>query len=697
MNDVPDTPIDQSSRPKCHFPLVGEGPWLEETDLALGNSNWLRALQAASEWIWSANLNPNAFPNNLGRFFLHIPGVFEQQLNFSTTLIFDEPSFRNGVQVSGFVPRVARELAISLIAQRRRSWYSMTHHAVLGKLTSLQHGMSDEDYLAKWGNLTEHQDHARVYTELEREVLAFGDAFSSNPKSYSDEQYHALRSALAKHFAAQYREQPDLSGAWMAKQDAARAAYAKALKERRTLGEAEAEIAAAAGGAAGEIPADECERLVDGAVVELAFVCLQFVALTCVFTGLMIYDEDFLAGVMTQVLPKELVKKLNTLCLAGGDGIGPLIPPRVDVPVDAITSGELVVEAAPLRGSRLPMVSYEDPAFSDRDKGMTVGGANVGVYGWGFGLHFPGNLVYLLLHHPELARYEPPYSLPVLFNEDEWRNGVQTGGYVSRLLKEIVIQKVYKLNRCRYGLEHHTMFLFNAFYDEYGVGRTAQPNFSGEEQKVARAEARRRAEGVAIHVLDHNAPKAGEFFGPLELAVLDWVEVLVTAPHSANTLEPAVREQLRQRNVSEIRAGLRRLDKSPDGRKSDAEAMERLVNHQVADLCMMVGHMDGLGRAMSILRLESEGMVQLVKGELQADGGIKPELDANGCIQPTGAHNTRFALFDILRAIGLTDATLTMNELLVNPEAAAAAKERLGKGERGIRVSAGDAAKTGEF
>ena len=697
MTDSPTKPIDQSGRPPCLFPLVDGGPWLEEADLALGNSNWTRGLQAMSEWVWSANLNPAVFPNNLGRFLLHIPGVFEQQLNYSATLIFDEPSFRNGVQVSGFVPRIARELAISLIAQRRRSWYSMTHHAVLGRLTANKHGLGDSDFLAKWGNLTEHEANADSYSELEREVLAFADAFSSDPKAYPDERYQALRRALSAHNAALFRDRPDLTAAWLVRQDAARAAYARALAAGCGLGEAVDDIAGAAAGARGEIDPAENERLVDSAVVELAFVCLQFVALTCVFTGLTILDEDFLPGVMEGALPPQLIQKINVLNQAGAEGIGPLLPPRVELPVEAILAGDLVVEPAPLRGARVPLVSYEDPGFADRDKGLTVGGANVGVYGWGFGAHFPGNLVYLLLHHPELARYEPPYSLPVLFNEDEWRNGVQTGGYVSRLIKEIVIQKVYKLNRARYGLEHHTMFLFNAFADEYGVGRTARPDFSAEEQAAARAEASRRAEGVAVHVLDHRAPAAAEFFGPLELALLDWTEALVSAPHSAHRFEPAARAALRERNSAEVAAGLRRLDDSPGGAAGEGKAMDRLVDHQIADLCMMVGHMDGLGRAMSILRLESEGPAQLVEGKLGPDGRIAPDLDADGCVRPTGAHNTRFALLDILRAVGVTEAALTANELLVNPAAAAEARRRLDAGETGIRVTAADAAASGEF
>src|SRR5438105_7536946 len=109
------TPLDQDNRVPCSLPL-------DDADLTLPNANWTKGLQAMSDWIWSGNLNPAAFPNNLARYFLQIPGILEQQLYFSTTLIFDEPSFRNGLQVSGFIERPVRELAISLVAQRRRCW-----------------------------------------------------------------------------------------------------------------------------------------------------------------------------------------------------------------------------------------------------------------------------------------------------------------------------------------------------------------------------------------------------------------------------------------------------------------------------------------------------------------------------------------------------------------------------------------------
>ena len=60
------TPLGQQDRQPCSLPLA-------DADLGLGNANWTKGLQAMSDWIWSANLNPVAFPNNLARYFLQIP------------------------------------------------------------------------------------------------------------------------------------------------------------------------------------------------------------------------------------------------------------------------------------------------------------------------------------------------------------------------------------------------------------------------------------------------------------------------------------------------------------------------------------------------------------------------------------------------------------------------------------------------
>jgi hypothetical protein len=46
----------------------------------------------------AARRQPAANPNNLGD-TVQIPGI-GKQLDYSTSLIFDTPSFRNGVQIS---------------------------------------------------------------------------------------------------------------------------------------------------------------------------------------------------------------------------------------------------------------------------------------------------------------------------------------------------------------------------------------------------------------------------------------------------------------------------------------------------------------------------------------------------------------------------------------------------------------------
>ena len=328
-----------------------------------------------------------------------------------------------------------------------------------------------------------------------------------------------------------------------------------------------------------------------------------------------------------------------------------------------------------MKGARIPLTHYEGkdeqgnfkPAYAcmpDRDKGLTVGGVQVGVYGWGFGGHFPGSLIYCLMNHPELARFETPYSLPLLFNEDEWRNGVQTGGFVSRKLKELVYQKIYKTTRSRYGLEHHTMFLYNAFLDDYGVGRIFNSNFSEEENQTARKIALKHAEATVLYIHIHKEAPNG-IFSRLEEDILSWTEELLRAPHKAYEKEQSVRDSLRENNMVEIQMGFRVLDASPN--IGSEAAMRRLIDHQIAELAMLIGHMDGLGRLLTILKIESEDGVQVIEGQYTEHGGIKPNLDAYGQVKLTGYFNDRPALHDILRHIGVSDAALSINELFVNP------------------------------
>lgn len=637
-----------------------------------------------SDWIWSANLNPYVFPNNLGKYFLQIPGIFEQQLNFSTTLIFDEPSFKNGIQISGFVDRICKELAIQLIAQTRRSWYTMTHHAILGKLTADKHGLDSEKYADKIYFLTEYKKFPQYYTPLEIRVLDFAFAFSTNTKSYSDQQFKELK----EEFRRYNRESYKTTEQWIFKKDAANFTKAEALSRkikpasdeyRKLLEKYSSQVP-------DEIPNELNERKVNTQIVELAFLCLQFVALSCVFTGLNIPDENFLPDVMLQVLPAKVIERINELNEPGLKGnIPDIIPPRIGENnamlspsgnlFKAVVKGQIIVKPASLKGTRIPLVPYEGkdskgrlrPAFSvapDRDKGITTGGIQTGVYGWSFGGHFPGSLPYCLMHHPELARFEPPYSLPLLFNEDEWRNGVHTAGYISRKIKELVIQKVYRTVRTRYGIEHHTMFMYNTFLDAYGVGRMPNPNYSAADRKRANEEALKHAEQAILYIHDHKNAPTGTY-SRLEEEILTWTEELLNRPHKAFEKESSVRKALKEENDNEIKSGIRVLDTSP-GLGNEA-AMIRLINHQISELAMVIGHMDGLGRLLSILRLETEDPVQVLEGRYTGKGGIKPDLDNDGQVKFTGYFNNRPGLGDILNSIGVSEKVLTLNELFLCP------------------------------
>lgn len=679
-------PLPQDGRTPCSVRLPSE-----DDIRTRGNANWQKALLSMTEWVWCGHLNYAAFPNNLGRFFQLIPGVFEQQLNYSTTLIFDEPSFRNGIRMSGFTDRVVREMVISLIAQRRRCWYSMTHHALIGKMTAGKHGVPDSEYTAKWSNLLDHERQPGIFTRLERAVLAFADAFATDPKSYSDAQFAELREVLREDNRRRY---PKESG-WIDRLRAAREARAFALLSKDTARAADKKSRDAFDSAPADIPDDVNARMVDAQLVELAFLCLQFVALTDMFTSLNIPDEDFLSGILAASIPAPVMEKINELNQIGGYNLPELTPKPVRPPLQAIIDGKVTIEPPLLKGARVPLEPYEGGEYRDLDKGVTVGGIQTGVYGWGFGLHFPGSLPYLLMHHPELSRYEAPYSLPLLFNEDEWRNGVQTSGYVSRRIKELLIQKIYRIVRSRYGIEHHTMYLYNTYLQEHGGGAFRLAGMTDAQHDAATQRACERAALAIIFAGEHDTAPAGTFT-PLEAAVLTWADTILHHPHDAHKLEDEMRRELDAENRREIDAGLRLLDDN-NGRLDRDAALRELQDHQVAEMAMMIGHMNGLARVLTMLRLEREGEARVVVGTPGPSGGIRPDLDADGQVRLTGYFNNRGAFLDVLRSIGVSNAVLTANELLVNPKLNEEILSRLAKGEKNIKISEQIAMKTAEF
>jgi hypothetical protein len=228
---------------------------------------------------------------------------------------------------------------------------------------------------------------------------------------------------------------------------------------------------------------------------------------------------------------------------------------------------------------------------------------------------------------------------------------------------------------------------------EYGAGPFRNPGFSDEQAAGAARRATDAFQNAILHLRDHE--KYPEAFTELERAMFSWIEVVVTRPHVAYRLEPALRRALDRYNQEQVRAGIRRLDRTPD--LDEERAFRRLLNRQVAELAMIVGHMDGLARVLSILRTEGEPAVQMAAGRMNPDGSFVPELDGQGRLQLTGYFSNRPAFLTLLRVIGIPEQVLTANELLLNPEINAKVKARLAAGEREIRISAAEALGTGEF
>jgi hypothetical protein len=107
--------------------------------------------------------------------------------------------------------------------------------------------------------------------------------------------------------------------------------------------------------------------------------------------------------------------------------------------------------------------------------------------------------------------------------------------------------------------------------------------------------------------------------------------------------------------------------------------------------------MDGVGRAMTMMRLEAEAPVQIIRGRFGPSGGIVPELDKDRQVIPTGYFNNRPGFHALMRAVGVDERVLTLNELFANPKLNIEITRRLEAGQKSVSISGEDAAKTGEF
>jgi alkylhydroperoxidase family enzyme len=612
--------------------------------------------------------------------------VLEKQLDYSTSLIFDTPSFRNGVQVSGFVDRVTKELVTNAIAQRRRAWYTMTHHAFLGMQSARRYGTAPDKMAQKMLHL-DAPSTPGIFDRHESAALIFANKFATDPQSYSDQDFAEFRAAFGEYNQSVFAdvERPFLQ------LRAAREARARALVDAKSDNEADTLARRAADGVPTTMPKDLLTRKINSQFVELCFHSMQFVGLAGVFSALNIPDEGPMDGALQPAYPPEFIKKLNGLLAAGSNGIGEIVPPAVIPPTEAIAAGRVKVGPAPLKGARVPLVSYE--INPDRDFGITQGGQSLAAWGWGRGAHQPGSLVSALQHLPDAGREEAMYSLALMFNEDQTRNGVLVAGFADRVLKELLVQKVYRLTRSRYGLEHHTIFAYDEFLRRYSGGGYRRPGTSDADARRATERALTECTEKLLYV--HEANRHPDKYSPVELAALAWVDAVILRPHEAYRLEPALRQALKTQNEAEIAAGTRWLDMAGGGTRADA--LNRLLDHQIAELAMFVSHMDGVGRAMTMMKLEAEPPVQIIRGRGGPSGGIVPELDKDRQVIPTGYFNNRPGFHALMRGVGVDERVLTLNELFANPKLNLEITRRLEAGQKSVSISSEDAAKTGEF
>jgi hypothetical protein len=100
---------------------------------------------------------------------------------------------------------------------------------------------------------------------------------------------------------------------------------------------------------------------------------------------------------------------------------------------------------------------------------------------------------------------------------------------------------------------------------------------------------------------------------------------------------------------------------------------------------------------MTMMQLEAEEPVQIIRGRFGPSGGIVPELDKDGQVVPTGHFNNRLGFHALMQAVGVDERVMTLIELFANPKLNAEITRRLAAGQRSISISGEDAAKTGEF
>src|SRR5262249_39080261 len=104
-----------------------------------------------------------------------------------------------------------------------------------------------------------------------------------------------------------------------------------------------------------------------------------------------------------------------------------------------------------------------------------------------------------------------------------------------------------------------------------------------------------------------------------------------------------------------------------------------------------------IGRAMTMMKLEVEEPVQIIRGRVGPSGGVVPRLGKDGQVTPTGDFNNRPGFHALMRGAGGHGRIIRLNGLFANPKLNLEIARRLEAGQKSVSISGEDAAKTGEF
>lgn len=169
---------------------INQGPWtrirpLQKNEMdphtlggvAYGESTW------------------GGFPTNLLKVMAYCPRLTQTEVPYANSFIFDPPTFRGGVQQTGFNSRFLKELVISRTSLVNRSAYSVTHHSLIGMGLYSEAGCRSLGH-QKYKQLHEHEKHLDLYTPLEQAVLNYTVKLARDEHSVTDSDFASLREAL---------------------------------------------------------------------------------------------------------------------------------------------------------------------------------------------------------------------------------------------------------------------------------------------------------------------------------------------------------------------------------------------------------------------------------------------------------------------------------------------------------------------